>query len=413
MKKLGHLALKSGATLLLISGVSLAVGVDAALAATPPSVTTGTVTAIKPSSVVVSGSVNPNGDATTWYFQFGPSTDTGYGSQTPAESAGTGTADVSVAKTITGLASATSYHYRLVGVSSAGTVLGANGNFNTTAAPNVVTVGASGLTASFATLNGIVNSEGLATKWFFQYGTTTKYGSTTTVQSLAPSPSDVNVSLQVTNLLASTVYHYRLVARSSAGTSIGGDFSLTTGQPVTLNASESTVVYGTFVQLSGIVSSARSGDHVTIESQPFNQAAFTGVASIATGAGGTWSYRAQPNMRTTYKVLANGGSSSPLTVSVRPAVFLTTPATGQLATRVVGAVSFGSHVLQLQRLTNGLWVTWKPVRLNNKGNATFTTSLPKGHTPIRMAIGPFVVGVDQAAPGYLAGYSRVINYTHN
>jgi hypothetical protein len=27
-----------------------------------------------------------------------------------------------------------------------------------------------------------------------------------------------------------------------------------------------------------------------------------------------------------------------------------------------------------------------------------------------MAIGPFVVGIDQAAPGYIAGYSRAIRY---
>jgi hypothetical protein len=30
-----------------------------------------------------------------------------------------------------------------------------------------------------------------------------------------------------------------------------------------------------------------------------------------------------------------------------------------------------------------------------------------------MAIGPFVLGIDQAAPGYLSGFSRSVIYTRH
>jgi len=60
----------------------------------------------------------------------------------------------------------------------------------------------------------------------------------------------------------------------------------------------------------------------------------------------------------------------------------------------------------------GTWVMWKSVRLSQNGVATFATALPKGRTTIRMAIGPFIVGIDQAAPGYLAGFSRTLTYLH-
>jgi len=83
---------------------------------------------------------------------------------------------------------------------------------------------------------------------------------------------------------------------------------------------------------------------------------------------------------------------------------------GLLTTGVIGEISFAGHVFQLQRLSGGLWVTWKHVLLNSNGRVTFATSLPRGRTRIRMAIAPFVLGIDQAAPGSLAGYSRSISY---
>jgi hypothetical protein len=282
--------------------------------------------------------------------------------------------------------------------------------FNTSAAPAVITNAANNVTASGAVLNGSVNPEGLATTWYFEYGTTTSYGSKTPSKQMAVSPNPTDVNSTVTALAPHSTYHFRLVASSTAGKSYGSDFTFTTGLSVSLNAPSSPLTYGGFIRLSGVVASRASGVQVTIMSEPYSATSFSGIAQVTTGSGGYWQYSAQPTILTSYEAYANNGSSSPVVVSVSPAVFLTVNRSGSLTTRVVGATSFAGHVLQLQRLNRGLWVTWKHVLLVSGGRATFATSLPKGRTEIRMAIGPFVPGVNQAGPGYLAGYSPVASY---
>jgi hypothetical protein len=106
-----------------------------AAAARKPGVTTGAASAVTSSSATVAGTVNPNGRATSYHFDYG--TTTGYGTATPEQSAGSGTADVDVSAELGGLSAATSYHYRLVatncGGCPAGTVYGADATFTTAA----------------------------------------------------------------------------------------------------------------------------------------------------------------------------------------------------------------------------------------------------------------------------------------
>ena len=83
-----------------------------------PAATTGDTTAITQVSAKVSGTVNPNGSATTYTFQFGPTPS--YGAQTTPASAGAGTTASTVNATLTGLAPGTTYHYRLVATNASG-----------------------------------------------------------------------------------------------------------------------------------------------------------------------------------------------------------------------------------------------------------------------------------------------------
>ena len=396
---------------LLSSAVLVSATVEAALAAAlPPTVTTSQASAIHPTTVTVNGVVNPNGTATNWYVQYGLSTNAGYGSQTASKSAGSGTVATKVSGSLVGLSPAASYHYRVVASSSAGTSYGGDSTFNTSTAPAVVTIAASHITSTSANFNAVVNPEGFGTTWYFEFGLTTAYGSKTTKSFLAAGPSDVAVTFAVGNLAVQATYHYRIVASSSAGISYGTGLVVLTGAPLTLVATPATISYGQSAKLSGTLESGLSGQTVTLQSERFNETAFSGLGSVTTGANGTWSFTARPTARTTYEAVVAAGTSSPLVVSVRPTVSLNVSSTNQLSTRVVGATTFGYHVLQLQRLSLGTWVTWKSVRLNASGRAAFSTSLPKGRTTIRMAIGPFVIGVDQAAPGYLAGTSRTLVY---
>jgi hypothetical protein len=98
-------------------------------------------------------------------------------------------------------------------------------------APGVVTKPASNVEPTTATLNGTVNPEGLATKYHFEYGTTTSYGSSTTEASAGEGTSAVAESAKLTGLTAGVTYHFRIVATNSVRTTHGFDESFTTGAP--------------------------------------------------------------------------------------------------------------------------------------------------------------------------------------
>jgi hypothetical protein len=104
----------------------------------PPNVYTGGVEKVVTSSAVLKGSVNPRSLATTYYFQYGPTT--AYGAQTPPVVIGSGTATVKVAQTISNLQPYTTYHFRVVASSSAGTVASKDSAFTTKKIPLSLTV---------------------------------------------------------------------------------------------------------------------------------------------------------------------------------------------------------------------------------------------------------------------------------
>ena len=79
-----------------------------------------------------------------------------------------------------------------------------------------------------AKLNGTVNPNESDTHYYFQYGTTTSYGSSTASTDAGSGVSSVPASITVTGLVPSLTYHYRLVASNSAGTSYGSDQTLWT-----------------------------------------------------------------------------------------------------------------------------------------------------------------------------------------
>jgi streptogramin lyase len=105
-----------------------------------PIVVTGSSSAVGTTSATVAGSVNPNGQATTYHFDCG--TSTSYGAQAPAPpdpSAGSGTTSQPVSANLTGLSPGTTYHYRLVATNAAGTQYGSDQTFVTAAPPPTIT----------------------------------------------------------------------------------------------------------------------------------------------------------------------------------------------------------------------------------------------------------------------------------
>ena len=88
------------------------------VSATPPTAVTGSASRVGKTSATLNGSIDPNGQPTSYQFEYG--TSTAYGSSTPTASAGSGTGPVDVSATVTGLTRATTYHFRLVAIDAQG-----------------------------------------------------------------------------------------------------------------------------------------------------------------------------------------------------------------------------------------------------------------------------------------------------
>ena len=140
-------------------------------------------------------------------------------------------------------------------------------------------------------------------------------------------------------------------------------------------------IYGHFVSLSGTVATHQAGVAVTVLAQPFGAAAFAPVATALTGDGGIWSYPAQPKLRTVYEVTALGGTSSQVTIGVRPADLAPDHHQGTLfhAGRRREPRSPGASSSSSAWLPGGKWKTVARARLNANSAAIFrAATLPTG-----------------------------------
>src|SRR5258708_38342392 len=106
----------------LATAVVVLSGAGTAAAASGPIVSVGVASGVSTSSATISGTVNPNGQAATWWIEYG--TGTSYGSTTSSKSAGSGTIDVDVSSTLGRLTPGPTYNFRIVSRSRAGTAQG-------------------------------------------------------------------------------------------------------------------------------------------------------------------------------------------------------------------------------------------------------------------------------------------------
>jgi len=212
--------------------------------AAAPTATTGPATAIGATTATVTGSVVPGGQATTWYVQYG--TSTSYGSQTAKANAGSGTATVNITSNLASLKAGATYHYRVVATNGAGTAHGSDAVFTTLTPPGATTGAATGIGTTTATLNGTVDPNSRDTTFYFEYGTSTSYGTKTAVKSAGSGASPQNEAAGISKLQVGRTYHFRIVATSDAGTTTGSDATFTTSSaPVAVTADASPVAVTT------------------------------------------------------------------------------------------------------------------------------------------------------------------------
>src|SRR5262249_42166098 len=163
------------------------------------------------------------------------------------------------------------------------------------------------------------------------------------------------------------------------------------------------VVYGHSITLSG---AATGNATVTILAQSFGDGDFRALTTVHTGGDGRWSFAARPAIRTSYRASANGAASLPVTIGVPPAVSLRRIRGARAQPPAAGGRASAGRFVQLQRRRGGRWVTIRRARLGKTSSTVFRASvLPRGRSTIRVAM-----SVNQAGPGYLAGFSRAITY---
>ena len=199
-----------------------------------PSATTTAATAVTQTTAQLNGTVNPDGAATTYHFEYGTSTAYGTNVPTPDGAVGSDSTVHPESQAVTALTPATTYHFRIVATSSNGTSYGPDQTFTTgTPSPSAITGAASSVTQTAAQLNGSSNPNGSATTYHFEYGTSTAYGTNVPVPDGAVgSDSTVHSESQtVKSLTPATTYHVRIVATSAGGTTYGADQTFTTAAP--------------------------------------------------------------------------------------------------------------------------------------------------------------------------------------
>jgi hypothetical protein len=128
----------------------------------------------------------------------------------------------------------TTYEYRLNATNTGGSNQGSAVKFTTLkepppgTKPSATTEAASAITSSGATLNGLVNPNGLSTTYKFEYGTAKgSFTKSTTPVNMGAGKVSEKVKTAV-SLEPGTLYYFRVSASNSAGTTPGGELSFTT-----------------------------------------------------------------------------------------------------------------------------------------------------------------------------------------
>ena len=200
-----------------------------------PTVVTGPATNIGLTTATLTGTADANGTSTTVTFEYGLTSS--YGSTVAGvPNTVNGSTPQRITANLTGLTSATVYHFLIKGTNSLGVTYGYDTTFTTlnpaVNPPTVTTTQANSISAHQAVLGGIVNANGSATTTHFEYGTTTAYGSTIPAGNVYGN-TNTPISAIAYSLTQGTLYHFRAAGSNAGGISYGADSTFTTSDSVT------------------------------------------------------------------------------------------------------------------------------------------------------------------------------------
>jgi hypothetical protein len=190
----------------------------------PPTVSPQPASSVTTNSATLNGTVNPNGQTTTTWFQWG--TTTNYGNFTTTNTLGATNAPLATSVGISGLLLGTTYHFAGVASNSSGTSTG--GDLTLTAGlgspPTVTTLSATSVSNTIATLNGTVNPNGTGTTAWFEWSTlANNYTQQTAPVAMGSGSVPLALSNALSGLVPGVLYHCRLAASNALGLARGGE----------------------------------------------------------------------------------------------------------------------------------------------------------------------------------------------
>ncbi len=167
-------------------------------------------------SVIVRGTVNPNGLAASYYFMYDTTTALRFG--TLSQDLGSGTEPITVQATLSRVWTGSVHHWRLFARNGGGSSWADGHDFVFRPWPPTVEK-CEGVSTEVGTamLSGRINPNGTTTAFHFEYDTTTQYRWRTADQSAGSGTSPVDVQTTVTNLFHGKTYYNRLIAMNVRG----------------------------------------------------------------------------------------------------------------------------------------------------------------------------------------------------
>lgn len=279
-----------------------------------PGVSTGGAGKVTSSSAQVSGKIDPNGDATTYYFEYG--TTRGFGSRTADQPAGKGSRAKTFRADLTGLPANTTIHYRLVASNASGVRSGARRSFKTkpqplglqiAATPNPVEIGQP--TTISGTLTGTGNGGKAVALQQRPFPFTAPWAQVG--NAVVTDQNGVFGFALLTGISATTQFRVVTVDRPNVSS---GVLTLPLAVRVKTNVSKTKrVKRGSLVRFSGTIRPARAGAQFAIQKRTRDGQWATIAGSITRGGGTTFSgYTKRVRIRSggTYRVfvLINDGN---------------------------------------------------------------------------------------------------------
>ena len=183
---------------------------------------TGPVTNLTGTSATFNGSLDPDGMATTYKFQYG--LDTNYDLETATDSAGSGTGEVQVDPVdVKDLQPGKTYHYRLVAENTLGTTFGPDRTFTAPTKPLITGLNATNVLATSADVHARIQNYDSATTYYIEYGPTANYERKTPEYALPAQAAFQPITLYLTDLEPGLTQNFRVVATNGHGTSVSSN----------------------------------------------------------------------------------------------------------------------------------------------------------------------------------------------